>query len=77
MTVKVVGKGCDKYFYMLGEVKKIAKASKKDIQVIEITNGTDIAKLGVRNLPALIVDGKICNEGTNMDREVIKEMLAG
>lgn len=75
MEIKIVGKGCNDYFKMLQEVNRIADSRKGSIQVIEVTDNFAIAKMGLKTLPALIVDGKVCCQGVGIKIEEIRKRL--
>ena len=74
--MEIVGQGCNDYFKMLQEVNRIADRRKGSIRVIEVTDNSAIAKMGLTILPALVVDGKVCCQGTGVKTEEIRKRLA-
>ena len=72
LNVKVIGRGCDKYFELIGIVQK-AFRNRKEMVTIEEVN--DISRLGIRQMPALFVDGKMVVQGTMFETGVVMNAL--
>lgn len=75
LNVKIVGKGCDKYFELLKLVKDLLLNQKRKYTIKEINNEKDIIQLGVVQMPALIIDGRIVLQGTSFSEKMIVEAL--
>lgn len=75
MKIEVYGSGCDKYFELVGNIKKVIKKMSGSIVMEEITNPKYIAKKGFTNLPALVVAGNIILQGKLLSAEALQEIL--
>lgn len=73
LNVKVVGRGCDKYFELLTVVRNVLGAGNR---IEEVNNSKEIAQLGIRQMPALIINDKIILQGTNFERNTLVNVLA-
>ena len=75
LNVKVVGKGCDKYFELLGIVQNAFRNKKQMVTIEEINNEKEISRLGIRQMPALLVDGRMIVQGTMFETGMVMNAL--
>ncbi len=75
LNVKVVGRGCDKYFELLGIVQKAFHNKKQMVTIEEVNNEKEISRLGIRQMPALLVDGKMVVQGTTFETGMVMNAL--
>ena len=71
LNVKVVGRGCDKYFELLG----IVHNKKQMVTIEEVNDEKEISRLGIRQMPALLVDGKMVVQGTMFETGLVMNTL--
>ncbi len=75
LNVKVVGRGCDKYFELLGIVQKAFHNKKQRVIIEEVNNEKEISRLGIRQMPALLVDGRMVVQGTTFETGMVMNAL--
>ena len=75
LNVKVVGKGCDKYFELLGIVQNAFRNKKQMVTIEEVNNEKEISRLGIRQMPALLVDGRMVVQGTAFEAGTLANAL--
>ncbi len=75
LNVKVVGKGCDKYFELLGIVQNAFCNRKQMVTIEEVNNEKEISRLGIRQMPALLVDGRMVVQGTMFEAGMVMNAL--
>lgn len=75
LNVKVVGRGCDKYFELLGIVQKAFHNKKQRVTIEEVNNEKEISRLGIRQMPALLVDGRMVVQGTTFEIGMVMNAL--
>lgn len=78
-TIEIFSAGCSTCKEAIEMVRKIAGAE-HDVQVHDMQHGetaTRAKKLGVRSLPAVVVNGKLaeCCAGRGPDEHVIRQAL--
>lgn len=78
LNVKVVGKGCDKYFELLSIVQNAFRNKKEMVTIEEVNSEKEISQLGIYQMPALIIDGRLIVQGTKFETvtliKTLKEM---
>ena len=77
INVVLIGKGCEAYFKLMKDIKKNAGLLKKKIEISEMCNELQIQKLGVIQLPAVMINNKIILQGTEIEDDKIRKMLEG
>lgn len=75
MKIEVYGSGCNKYFELVGNIKKVIREMNGDMEIKEITNPKDIVKKGFTNLPVLAISGSIISQGEVLSVEALREIL--
>lgn len=75
LNVKVVGRGCDKYFELIGIVQKAFRNRKEMITIEEVNDEKEISRLEIRQMPALLVDGKMVVQGTTFETGLVMNAL--
>ena len=75
MDVKILGSGCSK----CNELEKSTVEALADLGieavVDHVTDFADIAKYGVMQTPALVVDGKVLSYGRVLSKNDVKKLL--
>ena len=75
MDVKILGSGCSK----CNEVEKstVEALAELGIEAVvdHVTDFADIAKYGVMQTPALVVDGKVLSYGRVLSKNDVKKLL--
>ena len=75
LNVKVIGKGCDKYFELLGIVQKAFCNRKEMVTIEEVNDEKEISRLGIRQMLALLVDGRMVVQGTAFEAGMVMNAL--
>ena len=73
--IEIYGAGCDKYFETLNNMKKAVKNKNIAAEIVEITDGKKIAEMGIVNMPAVRVMGKIVSQGRAVSQAEAMQML--
>ena len=73
--VKVLGSGCDKCRALEKAAIEALKESGREPRVQHVTDFAEIAKYGVMQTPALVVDGKVVSYGKVLSKEEVLELL--
>ena len=73
--VKVLGSGCDKCRALEKAAIEALKESGREPWVQHVTDFAEIAKYGVMQPPALVVDGKVVSYGKVLSKEEVLELL--
>lgn len=78
-TIEIFSAGCSTCKETIEMVKKVA-GSERSVQVHDMQDGdtaTRAKKLGVRSLPAVVINGKLagCCAGRGPDEHVIRQAL--
>lgn len=72
-AVKVLGSGCDKCRALEKSTLEALSELGREARVQHVTDFADIARYGVMQTPALVVDGKVISYGKVLSKaEVIK-----
>jgi len=74
-TIEIYGAGCDKFFQTVDSFKKAAGRTGTTGEVREITDGRKIASRGIRNLPAVFINGRLLSQGEGVTVEKAAELL--
>lgn len=75
MIVKILGSGCSKCNALEQATMEALKDLDKEAQVEHVTDFADIAKYGVMQTPALVVDEKVLSYGRVLNKEDVKKLL--
>jgi len=59
MEIKVLGTGCTKCKKLFAEAEEAARKSGQPVTVVKVEDLKDIVAFGVRQTPALVIDGKV------------------
>ena len=73
--VKVLGSGCDKCRVLEKAAIEALKESGREPRVQHVTDFAEIAKYGVMQTPALVVDGKVVSYGKVLSKEEVLKLL--
>jgi len=76
MVVKILGSGCSKCNALEKATVEALKELGKDAVVEHVTNFADIAKYGVMQTPALVVDDKVLSYGRVLSKDDVKKLLS-
>ncbi|MBW6451597.1 MAG: TM0996/MTH895 family glutaredoxin-like protein [DPANN group archaeon] len=73
MKIEILGTGCNNCLKLEENAKKALKdINKKDVELIKITDITEILRYGIMSTPAIIIDGEIKAYGRIPDIDEIK-----
>ena len=75
MKIEVLGTGCPKCKKTYENAKEAIKELGIEAELVKIYDSVEIAKRGVFETPALVIDGEIKVAGRVPSKEEIKEML--
>ena len=73
--VKVLGSGCDKCRALEKAAIEALKESGREPRVQHVSDFAEIAKYGVMQTPALVVDGKVVSYGKVLSKEEVLKLL--
>jgi small redox-active disulfide protein 2 len=73
--IEILGSGCAKCEMLAKHAEEAAKALGYDYAVIKIKDPAAIARYGVMQTPALVVDGRVRLVGRVLTAERLKEFL--
>jgi small redox-active disulfide protein 2 len=76
MVVKILGSGCSKCNALEKATLEALKELGLDAAVEHVTNFADIAKYGVMQTPALVVDNKVLSYGRVLSKDDVKKLLS-
>jgi len=75
LVVKVLGSGCSKCNLLEKNVKEVLDELSCPYQLLHVRDYVEIAKYGVMQTPALVVDEKLMLSGRIATRPELKELL--
>ena len=75
VKVEVLGSGCKKCKMLAEETTKAAKNLGIEIELVKVTDFTDIAKYGVMSTPGLVVNGDVKFSGEVKKAKEIEAFL--
>ncbi len=75
MEIKVLGPGCSKCRSTVGMIERAARDSGVKVEIIKVEDREEIAHLGVRSTPAVMIDGKIVHSGGIPSHDEVQEWL--
>ena len=76
MEIKVLGTGCTKCKKLLAEAEEAVRRSGQPVTVVKVEELRDIMACGVRQTPALVIDGKVRASGRIASAQEIACWLA-
>ncbi len=76
MEVKVLGTGCDKCKKLFAAAQEAARLHGRPASVVKVEEIQAIMAYGVRQTPALVVDGRVRSTGRIASAEEISAWLA-
>jgi small redox-active disulfide protein 2 len=76
MEIKVLGSGCAKCKKLLAEAEKAARLHGMPVSVVKVEEIQAIMAHGVRQTPALVIDGRVRSTGRIASAEEITGWLA-
>lgn len=74
-SIKILGSGCSKCNEMEKNLKEALKNLNMDLEIGHVTNFVDIAKYGVMQTPALVIDERVVDVGNVLSTSEIVEIL--
>lgn len=75
--LKVLGSGCKKCQTLEESARQAVLDLGLDIEVIHVSDFSEIAKYGVMSTPALVLNGQVLSYGKVLTVEEVKELLHG
>lgn len=75
LKVEILGSGCKKCKMLAEETAKAASNLGIEIELIKVTDFTEIAKFGVMSTPGLVVNGDVKFSGEVKKAAAIEEYL--
>lgn len=75
MKIEVLGSGCPNCKRLEENAKKAVEESKKEAEIVKVTDITKFVDYGVMQTPALVIDGEVKCSGKVADSEEIKKWL--
>lgn len=75
MIIKVLGSGCKSCITLESNVKAVFNEAGMDAVIEKVTDFAEIAKYGVMQTPALVVDEKVISYGKVLKPAEIKKLL--
>lgn len=76
MVIKILGSGCSKCNALEKSVLEAIKELGKEATVEHVTDFADIAKYGVMQTPALVVDEKVLSFGRVLSKDEVKKLIS-
>lgn len=75
MEIKALGGCCKKSMANYEAICEAVKELNLNVEVIHVTDTTEIMNLGVMSTPGLVVDGKILAVGRSLNVKQAKELI--
>ena len=75
MKIEVLGTGCPKCKKTYANAEKAVKELGTEVELVKVYDSIEIAKRGVLETPALVIDGEIKIAGKIPSKDEIKELL--
>lgn len=75
MIIKVLGSGCKSCLTLEDNVKTAVAELGIDASIEKVTDFVDIAKYGVMQTPALVIDEKVVSYGKVLKVDAVKKLL--
>lgn len=76
MVVKILGSGCSKCNALEKAAVEALKEMGLEATIEHVTDFAEIAKFGVMQTPALVIDGKVVSYGRVLSKAEVKKLLA-
>ena len=76
MVIKILGSGCSKCNALEKTTLEAIKELGKEATVEHVTDFADIAKYGVMQTPALVVDEKVLSFGRVLSKDEVKKLIS-
>ena len=74
-AVKVLGSGCDKCHALEESALEALRVLGREVRVQHVTDFAEIAKYGVMQTPALVIDGKVVSYGKVLSKDEVIALL--
>ena len=75
MKIEILGSGCPNCKRLEKNARKAVEESKKEAEIVKVTDITKFVDYEVMQTPALVIDGKVKCSGKVADVKEIKEWL--
>ncbi|MFH1606539.1 MAG: thioredoxin family protein [Nanoarchaeota archaeon] len=75
MKIEILGSGCPSCKQLEENAKEAVKESKKQAEIVKVTDITKFVDYGVMQTPAIVIDGEVKCSGKVADKEEIKKWL--
>ena len=77
MKIEILGVGCPKCKQLTANAEAVVKEMNIQAEISKVTDIDKITGYGVMMTPALAIDGKVVSVGKVLNKEEIKNILAG
>lgn len=74
-TVKILGSGCKNCLTLGENAKKAFELLGEEVNLVKVTDFTEIAKYGVMSTPGLVIDEKVVSFGKVLKPEEIVKLV--
>lgn len=75
MKIEILGSGCPSCKKLEENTRKAVEESKKEVELVKVTDITKFIDYGVMQTPSLVIDGEVKCSGKVADKEEIKKWL--
>lgn len=75
MKIEILGSGCPSCKKFEENVKEAVEESKKEVEIVKVTNIAKFVDYGVMQTPALVIDGEVKCSGKVANKEEIRKWL--
>lgn len=76
MKIEILGTGCPKCRQLEQNARDAAAESGVEIEIVKISELSDIMNYGVMMTPALAIDGEVRSTGKVLTKDDIKKLIA-
>lgn len=75
MIIKILGSGCKKCEALTENTKAALSELKRDAEIVKVTDFAEIAKFGVMQTPALVINDKVVSYGKILKPKDIEKII--
>jgi len=75
MKIEILGTGCPRCKLLENNLKKALEETRKQAEVVKVTDIQKIVSYGIMSTPAIVIDGEVKAYGKVSSIEEIKKMI--